>query len=226
MRLLCLSMILLLAFPLMGKDEVVVKRIQIKGLKNIDKRELFKGAKTFIRGGRIHIDREALIEQLHGNPMVEKYFLNVKNNILVLEVVEKAPLFLVIMSRGRESVPYLFDGNMEIVERGLFFQTDMPIIEMEEEYPVEDEAKDALHKIFGILIHLRSQEKGLFKELSLIRVKSYEKSMVSLKGRNTRFLLSNNLSGFLKLGGTIKVLDSGDVSPNFLDLTEKFVLIR
>ncbi len=220
------TLILLVALPLLGEETIAVKKVRITGLKNIGKGELFRGVKTSINGRRIYIDRQSFENRLGNHPMIEKYVLDVKQNILNLEVIEKYPLFLVVMYNGKESIPFLLDMNLNLIKRGLFFQTDMPIIEMEEEDYEYDRKSNSLVKLFKILSRLSVDERSFHEELSSIKLENGGNILVRMKGRKTEFLLRDNMFSFLKLKGAVKVLDSREATPEFLNLTENFVLIR
>jgi len=218
--------IILFSIPALSEDIATVDSIKIKGLKNINKYDLLRGVKTAVKNGEIHIDRDSLKNALDSEVMIDNYIVTEKNRVLIVDIIENYPLYVVVFSHREGTVPCLVDRKQKIIESGIFFKTDMPIIEMRDRNYDDDNDLSLITGLTGILFELKREQSKLLNELKVLSVLKDGKINVSLKGRRTRLLIDSGRMGFKKLESAVKVLDSTGKYPEFLDLTRDFVLIR
>ncbi len=217
---------ILFSLPVIAGDQVSVKSIHLKGLKNINKFDVLRNVKTSISGGMINIDLDSLKSALDGEVMIDNYILKKENNVLVVDIIERYPLYVVVFSGKGESVPCLVDSRMRIIKSGFFFMTDMPIIEVKSEKTENEKDFSGIAGVAEVLEKINRTNKKLLSELRCLTVQEDRKILVSLRGRRTRLLIDRSEKGFLKLDGALKVLDGREIYPEFLDLTKEIVLIR
>jgi len=174
----------------------------------------------------IIIDTDSLKDVLEKNIMVKNSTLSREGAALIVDIEEKYPLFTALLVDKQQSIPVLLDENMNIIESGLFFRTDMPIIILGREYADSDEGKNTLLSLFEVLKTLKNGKNVFVDELEEIKMDSPAELKVKLKKRKTLFVIKNELNGFVRLEKTAAYLDGAVRYPEFLDLRGNMVLVR
>lgn len=215
------------AIALVGADsQVYVERIEFRGIKNIDKYEVIRNSKAKISEKGIVINIENLKEVMNSNVMIENYDIDIENNMLVITIDEKYPLFIVLRVEKNISIPCLVDENRNVIDSGRFFRTVMPIIIVEKEF-FEDESNGLFIKnVFDNLSAIEKEKTGFAGELDEVEIYPNRELRVKLKSRKTDFFIKNDLSGFKKIEKSAAYLDAVNSYPETLDLRDKRVLIR
>lgn len=202
------------------------EKIEFRGAKNLDRYNVIRMSRAKANNKGIIIDTDSLKDVLEKNIMVKNSSLSQERNSLIIEVEENYPLFTAMFVDKQQSIPVLLDEKMNIVESGLFFRTDMPIIITGREYADSSEGTKTLLSLFELLKNIRSQ-KGVFAdELEEVRLDSPAELKVKLRKRKTLFVIKNELNGFVRLEKTAAYLDAAARYPEFLDLRGNMVLVR
>jgi hypothetical protein len=212
---------------LIGSDSsIYVERIEFRGVKNVDKYDIIRSAKAKVSEKGIIVNVDYLKEVMNGSVMIENYDVDIENNLLIISVEEKYPLFMVLRVEKNISIPCLVDENRNVINSGRFFRTDMPIIITEREFFESDTGRDYLGVLFDSLIQL-GREKGNFSgELDEIEINNGGDLRVKLKNRKTDFIIKNDLNGFKKIEKSAAYLDAVNSYPEILNLKDKRFLIR
>jgi len=215
------------AAALTGADSTInVERIEFRGVKNVDKYDIIRSAKAKISEKGIIIDVEYLKEVMNSSIMIENYDVDIENNLLIITVEEKYPLFMVLRVEKNISVPCLVDEKINVLDSGRFFRTDMPIIITEKDFFESDAGSEYVKGLFENLLQL-GREKTLFAgELAEIEITQSRDLRVKLKNRKTDFFIKNDLNGFKKIEKSAAYLDAVNSYPGSLNLKDKRVLIR
>lgn len=202
------------------------EKIEFRGVKNLDRYSVVRMSRARAKNRGIIIDTDSLKDVLDKNVMVKSSSLAREVNALVVEVEEKYPLFMTLMVDKQQSVPALLDEKMNIVETGLFFRTDMPIIIISREYADSEYGSKTLMELFELLKGLRAEKGAFIDELEEVRLDSPAELKVKLRKRKTLFVIKNELNGFVRLEKTAAYLDTALRYPDLLDLRGNMVLVR
>jgi len=215
------------AASLTGSDSsIYVERIEFRGVKNVDKYDIIRNARAKVSEKGIIIDVEYLKEVMNGSVMIENYDVDIENNLMIITVEEKYPLFMVFRVEKNISVPCLVDEKINVLDSGRFFRTDMPIIITEKEFFESDGGSEYVKGLFENLLQL-GRERTLFAgELAEIEIIHGRDLRVKLKSRKTDFIIKNDLNGFKKIEKSAAYLDAVNFYPESLNLKDKRVLIR
>jgi len=226
------KIILLIVFTLTSAvvyasdSSIYVERIEFRGVKNIDKYEIIRNAKAKVSEKGIIIDVDYLKQVMNGSIMIENYDVDIENNLMIITVEEKYPLFMVLRVEKNISVPCLIDEKRNVLESGRFFRTDMPIIIVDRDF-FENEDNDLFLKgLFDNLSQLVREKNDFAGELAEIKISSGRDLMVRLKSRKTDFIIKNDLNGFRKIEKSAAYLDAVNTYPEIIDLNDKRILIR
>jgi hypothetical protein len=227
MRLLtALSVLLIFSSAIYAEKIEIFEKIEFRGAKNLDRYNTIRMSRAKANKKGIIIDTDSLKGVLEKNVIVKNSSLSREGNSLIVEVEEKYPLFMVLMVDKQQSIPVLLDEKMNIVESGLFFRTDMPIIITGREYADSGDGSQNLSTLFEVLKALKNA-KGVFAdELEEIRIDTPAELKVKLRKRKTLFVIKNELNGFVRLEKTAAYLDAAARSPEILDLRGNMVLVR
>lgn len=226
MRISCALAAILFATALYAEKIEFFERIEFRGAKNLDRYGVIRMSRAKGNSKGIVIDTDSLKEVLEKNIIVKSSSFSREGNTLIVEVEEKYPLYMTMMVDKQQSVPVLLDEKMNIVESGLFFRTDMPIIILGREYADSDEGKNTLLSLFEVLKTLKNGKNVFVDELEEIKMDSPAELKVKLKKRKTLFVIKNELNGFVRLEKTAAYLDGAVRYPEFLDLRGNMVLVR
>ncbi len=207
-------------------DQALVERIEFRGVKNIDRYDIIKNAGGRASGKGISVEIGNLKKVLDSNVMINNYDLNVKNGVLTVTVEEKYPLFMVLVADKSISTPCLVDENIDIVDTGRFFETDMPIITVDKGFYGEKKNSAVIRELLAALKEMRGAGNGLAGELFGIEMLPNGELGVKLKNRKTLFLVRNEPGSFKKIEKSAAYLDAVNKYPALLDLRKKRVLIR
>jgi hypothetical protein len=219
--------ILLINFTLIAavvsasESSIYVERIEFRGVKNIDKYEIIRNSKAKVTEKGIVIDVDYLKEV-----MIENYDVDIENNLLIITVEEKYPLFMVLRVEKNISVPCLVDENRNVVDSGRFFSTDMPIIIVEKDFFENEDNSLYLKGLFDNLSQLARERSEFSGELAEIEVYNGKDLRVKLKSRKTDFIIKNDLNGFRKIEKSAAYLDAVNTYPETINLNDKRILIR
>ncbi len=226
-RVILLISFLFCAASLTGSDSsIYVERIEFRGVKNVDKYDIIRNAGAKVSEKGIIIDVEYLKEVMNGSIMIENYDVDIENNLMIITVEEKYPLFMVFRVEKNISVPCLVDEKINVLDSGRFFRTDMPIIITEKEFFESDSGSEYVKGLFDNLLQL-GRERALFAgELAEIEIIQGRDLRVKLKSRKTDFIIKNDLNGFKKIEKSAAYLDAINSFPESLNLKDKRVLIR
>ena len=203
-----------------------VERIEFRGVKNIDKYEIIRNSKAKVSEKGILIDLASLKEVMDHSIMIENYDVDIENNLMIITVEEKYPLFMVLEVEKNISVPCLVDEKRNVLDSGRFFRTDMPIIIVEKEFFENENNGEYLRGLFDSLTLLIKEKNDFASELAEVEIYSGRELRVKLKSRKTDFIIKNELNGFRKIEKSAAYLDAVNTYPETLDLKDKRVLIR
>jgi hypothetical protein len=209
-----------------SESAIYVERIEFRGIKNIDKYEIIRNSKARISEKGIVIDIEYLKEVLNSSIMIENYDVDIENNLLIITVDEKYPLFMVLRVEKNISVPCLVDEKRNVLDSGRFFRTDMPIIIVEKDFFENDENSQYMQGLFDNLLQLGREKNDFAGELAEIEIYPGRNLRVKMKNRKTDFIIKNDLNGFKKIEKSAAYLDAVNSYPGVIDLNDKRVLIR
>lgn len=202
------------------------EKIEFRGTKNLDRYAVIRMSRAKANNKGIVIDTDSLKDVLEKNIMLKSSSLSREGNALIIEVEEKYPLFMTLLVDKQQSVPVLLDEKMNIVESGLFFRTDMPIIISGREYADSEEGGRTLMALFELLKVMNSEKGAFINELEELKIESPADLKVKLRKRKTLFMIKNELNGFVRLEKTAAYLDAAAHFPEFLDLRGNMVLVR
>lgn len=205
---------------------VYVERIEFRGIKNADKYEIVRNSGAKISGKGIVVDVESLKEIMDGCVMIDNYDVDLENNMLIITVTEKYPLFMVLRVEKNISIPCLVDENRNVLETGRFFKTDMPIIVAEKEFFENEKNSSYFRTLFESLSWLCREKADFSGELAEIEINHGTDLRIKLKSRKTGFIIKNDLKGFIKIEKSAAYLDAVNTYPEILDLRDKRILIR
>jgi hypothetical protein len=226
-RIILLIFFLLTAAVVSGSESAIyVERIEFRGIKNIDKYEIIRNSKAKVSEKGIIIDIESLKEVLNSSIMIENYDVDIENNLLIITVDEKYPLFMVLRVEKNISVPCLVDEKRNVLDSGRFFRTDMPIIIVEKDFFENDENSQYMKGLFDNLLQLGREKNDFAGELAEIEIYPRRDLRVKMKNRKTDFIIKNDLNGFKKIEKSAAYLDAVNSYPEVIDLNDKRVLIR
>ena len=226
------GIILLIIFTLLAAvvsatgSPVYVERVEFRGVKNIDKYEIIRNAKAKVSGKGIMIDVDYLKEVMNSNIMIENYDVDIENNLLIITVDEKYPLFMVLRVEKNISVPCLVNENRNVLDSGRFFRTDMPIIIAEKDFFENEENGSYIKGLFDNLVQIGKENSEFAAELAEIEIYPGKDLRVKLKSRKTDFIIKNDLNGFKKIEKSAAYLDAVNTYPGIIDLKDKRILIR
>lgn len=206
-------------------SQVYVERIEFRGVKNIDKYEIIRNAKAKASGKGITIDTGNLKDVMKGNLMIKNFDLDIENNLMIVTVEEKYPLFMVLRVEKNISVPCLVDENRNVIDSGRFFRTDMPIIIVEKDFFENENNSVYLDLLFSNLKQIGKEKAGFAAELSEIEIIPGGELRVKLKVRKTGFLIKNEMNGFKKIEKSAAYLDAVNSYPETIDLKDKRILV-
>ncbi|HOP29444.1 MAG TPA: hypothetical protein PK293_05540 [Spirochaetota bacterium] len=227
MRLPAALMVFFFLSPALYAEKIeFFEKIEFRGAKNLDRYDVIRMSRAKADEKGIIIDTDSLKEVLEKNIMVKNSSLSREGNSLVVEIVEKYPLFTALLVDKQQSIPVLLDEKMNIVESGLFFRTDMPIIILSREYADSAEGKNTLLSVFELLMALKNGNGAFADELEEVMIDSPAELKVKLRKRKTLFVIKNELNGFLRLEKTAAYLDASARYPEYLDLRGNMVLVR
>jgi hypothetical protein len=226
-RIILLIIFTLSAAAVSGSDSMVYfERIEFRGVKNVDKYEIIRNAKAKVSEKGIVIDVDYLKEVMDSSIMIENYDVDIENNLLIITVEEKYPLFMVLKVEKNISVPCLVDEKRNVLDSGRFFRTDMPIIIVEKDFFENDDNFSYLKGLFDNLTQIGNEKSNFSGELAEIEIYPGRDLRVKLKSRKTDFIIKNELNGFRKIEKSAAYLDAVNTYPERLDLKDKRVLIR
>lgn len=209
-----------------SEDVITVAKVEIRGLVNIDRLDIMRDVRTGVKDNQILIDVDSLKRELEKNILVKDYRLSGEKDTLVITVAENYPVFNIVISDENQSIPYLVDRGLNILDSGRFFKTDMPIITAERVLFETGTGRKIAGDIIKNLVKIKKQKTVLSGELSEIDIHSAESLSVKLKNRKTVFLVNNSYSGFMKLEKAAAFLDKRDKYPQNIDLRDDMVLVR
>ena len=221
-----LVLIFFLSSALYAEKIEFFEKIEFRGVKNLDRFNVIRMSRAKSNSKGIIIDTDSLKDVLEKNIMVKNSTLSREGAALIVDIEEKYPLFTALLVDKQQSIPVLLDENMNIIESGLFFRTDMPIIILGREYADSDEGKNTLLSLFEVLKTLKNGKNVFVDELEEIKMDSPAELKVKLKKRKTLFVIKNELNGFVRLEKTAAYLDGAVRYPEFLDLRGNMVLVR
>jgi hypothetical protein len=216
----------LAAVAVYSEDIITVARVEIRGLVNLDRFDIMKDVRTGVKDNQILIDVDSLKRELEKNILVRDYSLTGEKDTLVITVAENYPVFNIVISDENQSIPYLVDIGLNILDSGRFFKTDMPIITAERMFFETGTGRKIAADIIKNLVKIKKENALLSGELAEINVYSSESLNVKLKNRRTVFLVKNSYSGFMKLEKTAAFLDKRNNYPHNIDLRDDMVLVR
>jgi len=225
-RISALVLIFFLSSALYAEKIEFFEKIEFRGVKNLDRFNVIRMSRAKSNSKGIIIDTDSLKDVLEKNIMVKNSTLSREGAALIVDIEEKYPLFTALLVDKQQSIPVLLDENMNIIESGLFFRTDMPIIILGREYADSDEGKNTLLSLFEVLKTLKNGKNVFVDELEEIKMDSPAELKVKLKKRKTLFVIKNELNGFVRLEKTAAYLDGAVRYPEFLDLRGNMVLVR
>lgn len=223
-----LIILLLMSASVLGgaDDPAYVERIEFKGVKNIDRYEIIRSAKGKASGKGILIEIKTLKEVLKSNILIKNYDIDMGNGSLTISIEEKYPVFMLLVADKSISTPCLVDENSDIIETGLFFKNDMPIIIVDRAFYGDKRNTPFVKELLANLKQLRQAGSPLADELSEIEVQAGGGLRISLKSRKTVFYATNEPKSFKKIEKSAAYLDAVNVYPASLDLKDKRILIR
>jgi len=136
------------------------------------------------------------------------------------------PVFMVFKVDKDISVPCLVDGNVNVIDSGKFFKTDMPIIIIEKKFLEDTRNNEYIKVLFNNLIWITQSRWIIAEELAEIKINRDMGLTVTLKNRRTDFIIKNSLSGFKKIEKSAAYLDAVNTYPEVINLEGKKALIR
>lgn len=225
-RISALVLIFFLSSVLYAEKIEFFEKIEFRGVKNLDRFNVIRMSRAKSNSKGIIIDTDSLKDVLEKNIMVKNSTLSREGAALIVDIEEKYPLFTALLVDKQQSIPVLLDENMNIIESGLFFRTDMPIIILGREFADSVEGKNTLLLLFEFLKTLKNGKNLFVHELEEIKIDSPAELKVKLKKRKTLFVIKNELNGFVRLEKTAAYLDAAVRYPEFLDLRGNMVLVR
>ncbi len=225
-RIMTLLLFIFLTTAVYSEDVITVARVEIRGLVNLDRFDIMKEVRSGVQDKQILIDVESLKRELDKNILVKDYRLTGEQDSLIITVVEKYPVFNLVLIDEKQSVPYLVDREINILDSRRFFKTDMPIIIAERALFETGDGKDITAGIISRLMSVKKEKPFLLGELAEISIYSADRIYVTMKNRRTLFVLENDYSGFLKLEKTAAFLDKRGNYPQSIDLRDNTVLVR
>lgn len=225
-RVAALAALLVLASSAYAEKIEFFDKIEFRGVKNLDRYRVIQMSRARAKNRGIVIDTDSLKQVLDNHVMVKSSSLSREGNALIVEVEEKYPLFMTLLVDKQQSMPALFDEKLNIVETGLFFRTDMPIIIMNREYADSEDGSRTLTGLFELLKGLGGEKGAFINELEEVRLDSPAELKVKLRKRKTLFVIKNELNGFVRLEKTAAYLDAALRYPDLLDLRGNMVLVR
>lgn len=221
-------LIILFSVPVYAaaEDLISVAKIEIRGLVNLDRVDIMRNVRTGVKDNQIIIDLDSLKKELGKNILVSGFNLSSESETLVISVREKYPVFNLMIVDENQSIPYLVDMKLNIIESGSFFKTDMPIIIAERELFDRGAGRKIVSDIISILVQVKDEKSPLPGELTEVHIDSPDELRVMLKNRRTVFFMRNRYSEFLKLEKTAAFLDKSGNYPRSIDLRGDMVLVR
>ncbi len=221
-----IAVLLLLSSAVYAEKIEFFEKIEFRGVKNLDRYRVIQNSRAKVSRKGIVIDTDSLNDVLAKNVMIKSSSLGREGNTLIIEVEEKYPLFMTLMVDKQQSIPVLIDEKMNIVETGLFFRTDMPIIILKKEYADSEEGYRRMTDFFELLKRIRTENSLLMNEIDEITIETPIELKVKLRKRKTLFMIKNELNGFVRLEKTAAYLDTALRYPESLDLRGNMVLVR
>ena len=209
-----------------GEDVITVLRVEIRGLVNLDRFDIMKDVRSGVKDKQIVIDVASLKRELDKNILIKDYRITGEQDSLIITVAEKYPVFNLVLIDENQSVPYLVDRDINILDSKRFFKTDMPIITAERALFEAGAGKNITAGSIGRLMSVKKEKPFLLVELAEISIYSADRIYVTMKNRRTLFVLENDYSGFLKLEKTAAFLDNRGSYPQSIDLRDNTVLVR
>lgn len=217
---------IMLASALYAEKIEFFEKIEFRGARNLDRYRVIQQSRARADNKGIVIDTDSLKDVLDKTVIVKSSSLSREGSTLIVEVEEKYPLFMALMVDKQQSVPALLDEKMNIVESGLFFRTDMPIIILTREFADSEQGQRTVTGLFELLKTMGGEKRGFINELAEVKFDSPADLKVKMKKRKTLFAIKNELNGFVRLEKTAAYLDGTANYPDFLDLRGSMALIR
>jgi len=226
MRNVAIIFLLFISIALYGEKIEVFEKIEFRGAKNLDKVGVIKRSRVKVTNKGIIIDVDSLKDVLDKEVYLKSKSISREGNTLVIDVSETYPIFMAMVVDEKQSIPLLFDDKMNIIETGLFFKTDMPIIIMDRNFYEDSNGYRIVTELFELLKRIRQDNGAFLDEIEEITLHSSEDLAVKLKRRSTIFTIKNDLTGFFRLEKTAAYLDLLSRYPESLDLRGNMALVR
>lgn len=222
----CSAALMLCAVPAMTETAVFPGNIEFRGTINVSGREIVRRSGVKSQGKGFSVDMDLLKQVLDSNRMISSYTIENANGNLVVNVRELYPIFMFFVVDKELSVPVLVDDNINVLASGSFFETDMPIIIVRRQEFDQGADNIEIRNLLGSLKQLKAGKTVLSGELQEIEITGKNTVKVLLRGRRTRFLMWNSMSGFRRLERTAALLDQAGRYPDSIDLRDDSVLVK
>jgi len=203
-----------------------VKVIEVKGQKQLTGYMLLKNVDIKSVNKKIIINLGSLKHELNKNLMLENFSVKIKNNRLILSIVEKKIyLNFAVSDKGGEVIPFSVDENFNFLSR-VFFRKNFPIIFINRNDVKDKKIAKSIILRLSFLNKLKKNFLNLFKEINQIDVRSENFVKIKLRGRKTLFYMKDSFLDFYVLQKIISFLDEKGSYPDKIDVFNSRVLVK
>lgn len=217
----------LLFFTFAGKPHdahVEVKNVQIKGNRYINAGELIGKIQYVMHNNKLRINTSSLVEMLSKHPMIASYKFYSAGESLIIEIIEKDPIFLCAVLKKDEVIPFELDKDFQIVSVQSIHSTDMPIIIFEECDIRQGKLSTKAMYFLKVMDRVRKNQNRLFKELSEIMLRDDGILEIRLKGRKMKCFVKD--MAFTTFESVLSVLDAKRDYPEVMYVSNSFGVIK
>ncbi len=200
--------------------------IAFRGLKNLSKYELIQGIPVKSVKGTIYLDVTALEKRLSSMALISSFRITKDKGTLVVEVAETEALLPLAVENGAETVFLEIDENFKILARNRFLGGRRPVIYCNRRDVEGEDYSARLQKLLRYMLIIRNNRKILFREISSLSFHREGKIVVKLRERNTRFVLTVDLTNFRRLEAVAGYCDTEGVYPDKVIITGNKVVLR
>ncbi|MCX7680134.1 MAG: FtsQ-type POTRA domain-containing protein [Spirochaetes bacterium] len=220
-------MIFAIMFPAVGKSHealVDAKRIEVKGLRYLNENELFEQMRYTMDKGIMKINIDSLKEAIAKNPMVYSSQLRVVNGGVVVEIVEKEPVYVCVVEKKGESIPFELDKDFRLISVRTIHRTDVPIVVFKELNMPKGQLSKRVISILKKIANLQRECAPLYREISEIALRDDGLCEIRLRGRKTKCIVRD--FSFSTLARIVSVFDGNKFYPDALYVSHGFGVIK
>ncbi len=210
---------------LLSEDLRLFRTVHFKGLKTLTKYDIAKKAGMKSHNNMIAVDLERLEAVLADEPVVEKFSIDDKNDILTIEVAEYSPEYVVYITGRRSNIFCEVDKDFHIISAKRLHVSKFPVIVIDvtgvDDKKIKDEQQTLIKNFMKQMEE--SPLKGQLKQLDFSSAGSVG---ILLAGRRTEFVVSAINPELDRLKTAVGYLDAIERYPARLDIRGRMAVIR